>query len=136
MISIRQSGVIPYRVEDGKIEVLLVTSSSGKQWVIPKGWIAFWLTSAESAKKEAWEEAGVTGSVVIPAIGSYITTKWGRACRVDVFLMQVEVELENYPESTHRKRKWMSLDRAIQQVQNVELKQLLVSWVQTFPTMS
>jgi 8-oxo-dGTP pyrophosphatase MutT (NUDIX family) len=126
MIHFQQSGVIPYRLNNSTIEVLLVTSSSGKRWIIPKGWVAFWLTPAESAKKEAWEEAGVAGTVITPAIGFYTTTKLGQPCRVNVFLMQVESELEKYPEVTRRKRKWMSIDQAIQRVENEELKQLFI----------
>lgn len=122
---IHQSGVIPYRVRDGALEVLLVTSSSGKNWVIPKGWIAFWLTSAESAAKEAWEEAGVTGQVITPAIGAYTTCKWGYACQVEVFLLWVDVEQEEYPEAKRRKRRWMSVAKAIKRIREAELKQLL-----------
>ena len=35
-VLIEQSGVIPYRIEDGQIEVMLITSSASKRWVIPK----------------------------------------------------------------------------------------------------
>jgi 8-oxo-dGTP pyrophosphatase MutT (NUDIX family) len=63
-----QSGVLPYRVTAGKVEVLLVTSTRRKRWIAPKGWIALGLSAAESAAKEALEEAGVSGHVVTPAI--------------------------------------------------------------------
>jgi 8-oxo-dGTP pyrophosphatase MutT (NUDIX family) len=136
MIHIRQSGVIPYRVNGSEIEVLLITSSNGKRWIIPKGWVPFWLTSARSAKREAWEEAGVKGTVITPAIGSYTTTKFGQLHRVSVFLMRVDVEVKNYPEASYRNRQWMSIDQAIQRVQNKKLKQLFIqissstSWLQ------
>jgi len=32
-----QSGVVPFRLAKGKVQILLVTSRSGKRWVIPKG---------------------------------------------------------------------------------------------------
>jgi len=66
-----QSGVIPYRYQDGAVELLLVRSSIGKHWGIPKGWISPWMTSAQSAAKEAWEDAGVVGNIRIPAVGYY-----------------------------------------------------------------
>lgn len=122
---ILQSGVIPYRVKGDKVEVLLVTSSSGKRWVIPKGWVAMMLSPEDSAAKEAWEEAGVRGKVTTPAIGFYTTHKWGYPCRVEVFLMQVETEASNYPEAKRRKRQWMSVPKAIQRVREGELKHLL-----------
>ena len=39
IVLVEQSGVIPYRIMDGQIEVMLITSSGGKRWVIPKGLI-------------------------------------------------------------------------------------------------
>ncbi|UBF27655.1 NUDIX hydrolase [Kovacikia minuta CCNUW1] len=122
---ILQSGVIPYRIKNGKVEVLLITSSSGKHWVIPKGWITPWLTPAASAEKEAWEEAGIKGKVSKLAIGSYEVQKWGFPCQVGVFPMTVETELANYPEAKRRKRQWMSLTRAIQHLREADLKLLL-----------
>ncbi|MBE9178134.1 NUDIX hydrolase [Oculatella sp. LEGE 06141] len=125
MSVLHQSGVIPYRINRGKLEILLITSSSGKRWIVPKGWIALWMTSVRSAAKEAWEEAGVTGTVTHSAIGSYKTRKWGCPCQVEMHLMLVEQELETYPEAGRRKRQWLSLSKAIKRVQDVELKRLL-----------
>jgi 8-oxo-dGTP pyrophosphatase MutT (NUDIX family) len=122
---ILQSGVIPYRIKDGEAEVLLITSSSGKRWIIPKGWITPWLTAADSAAKEAWEEAGIKGTVTEPAIGSYKTRKWGYPCQVEVFLMVVEAEHDDYPEAKRRARQWMSIAKAMKQVRETDLKLLL-----------
>ena len=33
----RQSGTLPYRWRKDKLEVLLISSRSGKRWVAPKG---------------------------------------------------------------------------------------------------
>lgn len=63
---LRQSGALPYRIKAGKVEVLLVTSTRHKHWIVPKGWIALGLSAAESAAKEALEEAGVCGQVQTP----------------------------------------------------------------------
>jgi 8-oxo-dGTP pyrophosphatase MutT (NUDIX family) len=57
-----QSGVIPYRKKEWKVEVLLVTSIKKKKWIIPKGFIEYNMSPFQSAKKEAFEEAGVRGS--------------------------------------------------------------------------
>lgn len=122
---ILQSGVIPYRRVDGQVEVLLVSSSSGKRWGIPKGWISPTLSSEQSAAKEAWEEAGVRGTVQPPAIGHYETRKFGFICRVEVFLMQVEQVEDDYPEAAVRKRQWMSFSKASKLVHKSKLKQLL-----------
>lgn len=128
MPTVWQSGVIPYRIRQGKLEVLLVTTSSGKNWIIPKGWVALWMTPETSAAKEALEEAGVIGVTATLAIGYYRTQKWGYPCRVEVFPMLVEAELETYPEAKRRQRKWMSISQAIESVRQSDLKRLLAEF--------
>ena len=60
--SFKQSAVVPYRLVKNEIEVLLITTRKGR-WIIPKGIIEPELSAAESAAKEALEEAGVKGEV-------------------------------------------------------------------------
>ncbi len=57
-----QSAIIPYSIKDGELQILLITSIRKKKWIIPKGFIEFNLSAFESAKKEAFEEAGVIGT--------------------------------------------------------------------------
>src|SRR5438093_837153 len=33
----RQAAVIPFRIRDERVEIALVTTLSGKRWVVPKG---------------------------------------------------------------------------------------------------
>ncbi len=54
---------VPYRVRNGKIEVLLITSHRRQDWGIPKGGISKAMSPPDSAAKEAWEEAGLVGQV-------------------------------------------------------------------------
>ncbi len=51
---IKQSGVIPYRIRNEKIEVLLITTSSGLNWIIPKGNISNGMSLQDSAASYAW----------------------------------------------------------------------------------
>ena len=120
-----QSGVIPYRKVDDQWEILLVTSRSGKRWIIPKGIVDPGLTPAESAAKEAQEEAGIFGTVETPAIGRYTYMKWNGTCRVKVFPMQVKEELAEWPEGDFRKRKWFTLNAAVQVLKIKKLKKLV-----------
>ncbi|NJK50097.1 NUDIX hydrolase [Candidatus Gracilibacteria bacterium] len=121
----KQSGVIPYRIREGKIEILLVTSSSGKNWIVPKGWIEPFMNSIDSAAKEAREEAGILGSLLEPAIGTYRDRKLGFTYSVEIFLMRVETILEEWAEASKRKRRWYSLSKASDRVKKAELKQIL-----------
>jgi len=125
VIIILQSGVIGYRRVEGKLEILLVSSASGKRWGIPKGWIDLKLTAAESAAKEAWEEAGVRGRVQTPAIGYYNTRKFGFPCQVEVFLMEVDTIADDYPEANTRKRQWVTPAKATKLIHKSGLKKLV-----------
>lgn len=125
-LGLRQSGVLPYRIKGGTVEVLLITSTRRKHWIIPKGWIALGLSAAESAAKEALEEAGVSGQVQTPAIAAYCDRKWGYPCQKEVFLMRVETVLEKWSEAKQRKRQWLSLTEAAKRVKGKALKRLLI----------
>ena len=125
IVLVEQSGVIPYRIMDEKIEVMLITSSGGKRWVIPKGLIEPDMTPEDSAAKEAWEEAGLLGQVFPDLMGTYEYYKSGCTCQVDVFLLQVETVVENWPEAYKRKRQWVSIPKAIKRVDEPDLKLIL-----------
>ncbi|NES80279.1 MAG: NUDIX hydrolase [Moorea sp. SIO2B7] len=122
---IEQSGVIPYRIQEEKIEIVLITSLKKKLWIIPKGIIEHDMTPQESAAKEAWEEAGIIGEVLPTLMGSYNYNKWGGTCRMKVFLMQVENLESDWLEANQRNRKWFSIKEAIQQLREPELKRIL-----------
>src|SRR5688572_29754225 len=56
---------------DGERELLLATSRDTRRWVIPKGWPISGLAPQESAAREAYEEAGVTGRADPAPLGVY-----------------------------------------------------------------
>jgi len=120
-----QSGVIPFWVRNKEIQIMLITSRSGKRWVIPKGIIESDLTSLESAEKEAFEEAGVLGKAHASAIGKYQYKKRGGTCTVEVFLLKVERVLEAWPESQLRQREWLKVKGAIKRVDEKTLKKII-----------
>lgn len=120
-----QSGVIPYRVREGTIEVLLITSSTRKRWIIPKGKVEPTLTSRESALKEAYEEAGVRGRTHPIPLGAYPHDTPPGTTLVEVFAMEVKTTLPTWPESERRIREWVPLGEARARVMEPELKTLL-----------
>ena len=122
---IEQSGVIPYRLEQGKIEILLVSSRKSKRWVIPKGIIEPDLTPQDSAAKEALEEGGILGEVLPESVGTYTYEKWGGVCRVVVFLLKVTSLEANWLED-YRERQWFSLPEARKRLEEAELKNILL----------
>ena len=122
----QQSAVIPIRWRNGALEVLMITSRRKKRWVIPKGVKEPELSAADSAAKEALEEAGILGKVSTQPLGSYRYEKWGGTCEVQVFAMAVDTVLTDWEES-YRDRQWLSLDEARQRVREKELKAILRS---------
>ena len=67
-----QYGALPYRfTKSGAPEILLVTTRQTKWWIIPKGWPIKGLKPAKSAAREAYQEAGIRGSVKTKAIGIF-----------------------------------------------------------------
>lgn len=121
-----QSAALPYRRNGKGLEVLLVTSSSGRRWVVPKGLIEPGLTPAASAAKEALEEAGVEGRIAKRALGTYAYEKWGGVCDVAVFPLAVKREHDAWEED-HRLREWVPLDEAVRRVAENDLKDLVAS---------
>ncbi|HEX3146530.1 MAG TPA: NUDIX hydrolase [Gemmataceae bacterium] len=120
---LRQAAVIP--ISDGRVG--LVTSSSGRRWVIPKGMIEPGSTAGESALEEAWEEAGLVGVLGREPVGSYLYEKYGRTHHVLVFLLQVTEEAMEWPERDVRRREWVDPNEAIERVDEPGLKEIIAT---------
>jgi 8-oxo-dGTP pyrophosphatase MutT (NUDIX family) len=122
---IPQAAAIPLR--QGR--VCLITSSSRRRWVIPKGLIDPGKTAAEIALQEAWEEAGLVGVLRSDPVGSYFYEKYGGTCHVAVFLMTVTETADQWPEQALRERAWLDPREAIQRIDEPGLRAILLSAV-------
>jgi phosphohistidine phosphatase len=121
-----QSSVIPYRLRDGKPEILVIASSKKHHLVVPKGIKDPGLSPQESAAKEALEEAGVEGEVADSPLGSYVYEKWGATCTVTVYPMKVtRLVPEDEWEERHRGRQWVSPEKAARELKQKELRSLV-----------
>lgn len=120
-----QSGVIPFRRSTSGLDVLLISSRGRRRWLAPKGIVELGMDAGESAAKEAFEEAGVGGTVHGQALGKYQYKKWGGVCEVEVFPMEVEVVLEDWPEKSFRRRQWFPVDEAAGLVREDGLRALM-----------
>jgi 8-oxo-dGTP pyrophosphatase MutT (NUDIX family) len=108
-----QYAALPFRMTDDGLRVLLITSRETRRWVIPKGWPEKDLLPHELAAREAFEEAGILGRTERNPIGSFryekrLTEKKAVLCIVDVYLLEVEQELDEWPEKGQRERRWMT----------------------------
>lgn len=106
--------------------MLLIRNNSGRRWIVPKGLVEAGMSPAESASMEAYEEAGVSGRVGDVVIGTYEYNKWEGVCRVEMFLMEVDEVLDEWPED-FRDRQWVSLERAVELAQPDPLKRIIAS---------
>ena len=128
-----QYAALPYRKRtDGLVEVMLITSRGTGRWVIPKGWPIAELTPLESAAREAFEEAGITGRIREEPIGRYgyrkdLDTGSHVACAVNVFALEVEEQLPAWPEQAQRRTQWFDAREAAAAVHEPELRDIISS---------
>ena len=114
-----QAAALPYRLSDGGVEILLVSSSSNR-WIIPKGDIDGDMEPHEAAEREAFEEGGVRGKIDHHSLGKFDSHKErdGAVTRlkVEVFPLEVKEELDNWPEMDWRRRRWLPSAEAAEAV--------------------
>jgi 8-oxo-dGTP pyrophosphatase MutT (NUDIX family) len=118
--SIRQAAALI--VHNG--QVCLVTATSGRRWILPKGTLEPGQSAAECAVAEAWEEAGIRGRAGRRAIAKYESRKWGRPSLVSVFRLDVESIADNWPERDFRQRRWVSVAEALAIIDVPEILEL------------
>ena len=107
------------------MELIIITSIKKQKWIFPNGYIEFNLSAFESAKKEAYEEAGVIGENETVELGAFQLKKKNETALVKVFSMEVTKELKDYPEKNLRKRKWFTLDETNSEIINGEMKSFI-----------
>ncbi len=128
----QQYAALPVQfTDDGQIQVLLLTSRGTGRWVVPKGWPMPKLSPAGAAAREAFEEAGVEGTVNgKDPLGTYPyakALKGGRHINVQVtvFLLIVENQLDEWPEQAQRERCWHDRQEAADLVAEPELAAII-----------
>ncbi|MDR3497074.1 MAG: NUDIX domain-containing protein [Ancalomicrobiaceae bacterium] len=126
----QQVAALPLVVgENGECRVYLLTSRETRRWVIPKGWPIKGLKRHEAAAREAYEEAGLVGEVDPKPFGRYRYMKriadGFHICGVDVFLMAVKGQLDEFPEKGEREIVPVPLEEASKRVIEPGLKAIL-----------
>ena len=128
-----QFGALCYRITDGKIKVLLITSRRTQRWILPKGWPENGMTPGDSAANEAMEEAGVTGEINDRPLGVYHYKKTlengeNYPCIVTIYALKVKKTWADYREKSERRRKWFSQKGAAKRVLEPDLALLIKSF--------
>ena len=121
----RQAAAIPFRQRDGKTEVCLITTSSGASWTVPKGVIEQGNTGRDTALTEAREEAGLHGDIIGGSVDHYTLRKWDTRFTVEVYVMKVTQEDDEWEEKSFRQRRWSSGVDAVALIGNRSLGDVL-----------
>jgi ADP-ribose pyrophosphatase YjhB (NUDIX family) len=129
---VKQVGVLPYKLIDGRVVFLLVTSRRTGRWIVPKGSLIKGESRWRSAEIEAIEEAGVEGIIEREPIGTYRTIKKGSVTRqvveVDLYPLLVTKQHDTWPEQTNRHRHWVLLREGKRLVSDPNLPRLMTEW--------
>ncbi len=123
-----QAAAVPYRYENGKLKVMIVTSRRTGRWVFPKGSMGK-ATEWDAAAQEAYEETGVSGAIDREPLGRYMSLKvrGTEAWNVDVALYPLKIKKfhKKFPEKAQRKRKLVSIKRARKMLSQPEMGDLV-----------
>lgn len=131
---LQQYGVLAFDIgEDGAPRILLITSRETKRWVIPRGNPNPGLSPWQSAAKEAYEEAGLTGLVSAEEIGSYDYGKRRKDGSVDptqvhVYPLRITIQSDRWPERHQRQTRWFTREEAAEAVDEAGLKSLILAF--------
>lgn len=113
-------GCIPYRYKKSQeptsveeLEVLVISAQNGQEMLFPKGGWENDESMEEAAMRETEEEAGVIG-VVGGKLGpwQYKSKRSSIMHESYMFPLLVQEELDSWPESKTRKRRWVSINEA------------------------
>jgi 8-oxo-dGTP pyrophosphatase MutT (NUDIX family)/CYTH domain-containing protein len=115
-----QAGALPFLFRNGVLHIVLVTSSSGTRWILPKGGLEHGMARAEVALMEAAEEAGVIG-VVEPGLKAQCRMEDQRL--LHLYPLRVATLLQHWPERAVRRRVVLPLHRALPRIKDVGLAQ-------------
>ena len=105
-------GAIPVIYLNGTANYILVTTTSSKRWIFPKGTPEDDMKDPDVAKMEAFEEAGVEGELFAEPLPVYY---WkGYQCyQIDYYPLRVEKLLMTWEEMKSRERKICPFNEAL-----------------------
>ncbi|MDS9469196.1 NUDIX hydrolase [Paracoccus sp. MBLB3053] len=108
----KRYGVICYLPGKKQDDVVLVTSRRSKRWIFPKGRKIPGMSGPASARREAYEEAGLLGRVDRRIKFRIIAEQAGSKVELMLYPMRIEKILKRWPEARHRARVIMSSRKA------------------------
>jgi 8-oxo-dGTP pyrophosphatase MutT (NUDIX family) len=134
-----QDGVLPFAIDGGAARVMLVTSRprhrglarrwlGGRRWIVPKGRPERGLPPHEVAAREAYEEAGLLGTVERKPFFAFDSVRREARTLWQIYLFRVGEVLEEWPEKHERERRWVAPGEAALMVSEPGLAQMMVQF--------
>lgn len=125
-----QYAALPWRVSNGALQILLVTTRNTRRWIVPKGWPIPHRAPPECAAREAFEEAGVVGDVASEPLGAFTYEKQLKSgekvtCNVEVFPLAVARQSRAWPEKRARQTDWCSVEEALSRIAEPGLRRIV-----------
>lgn len=139
---LQQVAALVWRMHNGELQLLTITSRGTGRWVIPKGWPQTGRTLARTALREAFEEAGIRGVIDAVPVGTYDYQKYDMppeavsSFTVAVYAVAFTEQLDEWPERGERILEWVSREEAAARVEEPELKALIRSFSPQIPAAS
>ncbi|MBM3552481.1 MAG: NUDIX hydrolase [Alphaproteobacteria bacterium] len=128
-----QYAALPWRLANGRVEVMLVTSRDTRRWIIPKGWPMKGRKPHIVAAIEAVQEAGLLGKIDKMKLGDFFYEKRLASgstvdCRVEVFSLRVQKQQKKWAEKKQRATRWFECSIAADLVEEPELRDLILGF--------
>jgi len=134
----RRIGVVPFRInEKNNIDLLFVTSQTRRRWVLPKGNPKPDETPEDVCHREAFEEAGIAGTVLSDfPLTSVIGRKTDDGIEhipVTYYPMLVQDEVKKWPEYQDRRRRWVSYTKFKKIVRDEDVRKIVRNFEELIP---
>ncbi len=122
-------GAIPFDIRNEQIALLFVTSQRRGRWILPKGLIQSGESHKQCCKREAFEEAGVSGEFfrdypITVGVGK-ATGKSVQYIAVTYYPLLVNQQAKKWPEDENRQRHWALLENAMRLTDREDMRQVI-----------
>ena len=125
-------GVIPFDISGERIAVMFVTSQMRGRWILPKGSLNPKESHIKGCKREAFQEAGVTGALLTDFPMTHIVTTTANKAIPEVVVtyypLLVLKQFDEWPEKLKRDRHWALLDDAARVTDREDFRQIIIQF--------
>lgn len=104
-------GAFPFLFKKEKMHIMIITSTSGKSWILPKGHPEDNLNKPQVAELEAYEEAGIKGLIFERKFRQEFKREDGGT--LIIYPLLIKKVLESWPEDSIRERRLVTIKDAL-----------------------